>query len=153
MIVRPYLPRVRGRVFELLHQTGIGTDGAPQVEAGTSDEVAIAAVVAAQPDVLLVPFHAHHDARGDRLDGLTLCRRLRDEGSVAGVPVLMPVTRMAAASLRLMSVTGKHASVHRELLQRRVLVLPDEQLDDPVTSGRVLAHLRSHGVRADPSSA
>ena len=34
-----------------------------------------------------------------------------------------------------------------------VLVLPDEQLDDPVTSGRVLAHLRSHGVRADPSSA
>ncbi|MEM7154341.1 MAG: hypothetical protein AAF799_15955 [Myxococcota bacterium] len=153
MIVRPYLHRVRGRVFNLLHQAGIGTDGAAEVATGTSDEEAIAAVVAAQPDVLLIPFHAHHDEAGEQLDGLTLCRRLGEVGSVAGIPVLMPVTRMAAASLRLMSVTGEHASVHRELLTTRVLVLADEALDDPVTAARVLTHLRSHGVRADPSSA
>ena len=100
-----------------------------------------------------MPFHAHRDPHGERLDGLTFCGRLAQAAAVPPLPVLMPVSRMAAANLRLTSHSGEHADLYEELLRTRILVLEDEALDDPDTPARVLDHLRAHGVFVDLMSA
>lgn len=147
MVVRPYLARVRTRVFALLEAVGLDPSVALQIDIGTPDDEAIAAIIEAKPDVLLVPFHAHRSPNGDRLDGLTLCGRLHQAEQTPGAPILMPITPMSAANLRLMTGSGDRAQLYRELLERRILVLPEDEVDDEETIPRVMAFLRRHGVR------
>jgi len=147
LIVRPYPTRMRTRVFTLLHSAMLDMNSGRQIPAGTSDADAIEGIMETKPDVLLVPFHAHRDAQGQRLDGLTLCGKLYGILGASPIPVLMPVTPMAGASLRLMTHTGKHADLYRDLLERHILLVPDGEVDEHETIPRVVAHLRRHGVR------
>ncbi len=147
VVVRPYRARMRSRVFAALEQAGLKMDGATEIPQGTPDDETRERIVQADPDVLLVPFHAHRDAQGNRLDGLTLCRLLHETATAPSAPVLMPVTRMAMASLRLMSVSGPHAALHRTLLDGKILTLADDEVDLAPTPARIMAHLRRHGVR------
>lgn len=147
LVVRPYAARIRGRVFAVLRQAGLDVDHATTIPRGTPDADAIARIVQAQPDVLVVPFNAHRDPQGEALDGLTLCRRLFETPGAPEAPVLMAVTRMAAANLRLMASSGEHAAAHRELLEHRILVLSADEVDDAEAPARVVAHLRRAGVR------
>lgn len=146
VVVRPYTTRLRRRVWDMLRQAGLDMDEALQIPATTSDHEAVALVLETRPDALLVPFHAHRDPDGTPLDGLTFCRRLAQTPGARPLPVLMPVSRMAAANLRLSSHAGEHAALHTELLETRILVLEDEVLEDPDTPARVVDHLRAHGV-------
>lgn len=151
MVVRPYLARVRTRVFALLRSAGLDPADALRVEMGPPDDEAIAAIIEADPDVLLVPFHAHRDAEGNRLDGLTLCGRLHETAGASLAPVLMPITPMASASLRLMAGSGERAALFTELLERRILVLPEDEVDEHETIPQVMAFLRRHGIRLGAS--
>lgn len=147
MIVRPYSGRMRSRVSALLRQAGLPIDDATTIPRGTSDDDAIAQIMAARPNVLVVPFNAHRDDHGELLDGLTLCRRLAETPGAPEAPVLMAVTQMAAANLRLASSSGEHAEAHRALIEQRILVLVEDELDDADAAARVIAHLRRAGLR------
>ncbi len=146
LVARPYPTQLRARMFDVLRGIGLDMDSATIVPSGTSDEEAIATIVKTAPEVLLVPFNAHRDADGGMLDGLTLCGRLARHPDAPAMPVIMPVSRMAAANLRLSSSAGEHAELYAELLRTRILVFEDEQLDEPDAPRRVRTHLRQHGV-------
>lgn len=150
MLVRPYGARVRERVYSLLRRVGLPVDDGIRIPVGTPDAEAIAQIVQAQPEVLVVPFNAHRDSHGERLDGLTLCRLLAQTPDAPAAPVLMAVTQMSAANLQLMTSSGEHAAAHRELLAHRILVLTEDEVDDPDAPARVIAFLRRHGVRPGP---
>ena len=124
MVVRPYHSTMRTRVFALLESAGLCSAGAQRVEPGTPDDDALAAIVEARPDVLLIPFHAHRDQAGNRLDGLTLSGRLHLLPDAPQAPILMPITPMASASLRLAdskAANGITLEVERLQRQRRLL--------------------------------
>ena len=59
----------------------------------------------------------------------------------------LPITPMASASLRLMTSSGERAELYGELLGRRILLLPEDEVDEAGTIPRVMAFLRRHGVR------
>ncbi|MCX4242847.1 PleD family two-component system response regulator [Paraliomyxa miuraensis] len=142
MTVRPYWSRIRTRMVAMMDRAGLYVDEDLKVENGTPDEDAIQQILDTDPDVLLVPFNAHRDAEGKPLDGLTLCRRLSETTGARPLPVLMPVSSMGAAILRLMSTTGVHAAAYADLLADRILVLEEDTLDDPEVPARVVAHVR-----------
>lgn len=146
VVVRPYTTRLRRRVWAMLRQAGLDMDEALQIPSTTPDEEAVAQVINVKPDLLLVPFNAHRDPGGTPLDGLTFCRHLTQTPGTRPLPILMPVSRMAAANLRLSSHAKPHAELYAELLRTRILVLEDDDLEDPKTPARVVDHLRAHGV-------
>ncbi|MEM9455954.1 MAG: hypothetical protein AAGF11_17370 [Myxococcota bacterium] len=146
VVVRPYTTRLRRRVWAMLRHAGLDMDQALQIPSTTPDEEAVAQIISARPDLLLVPFNAHRDPDGAPLDGLTFCRRFTQTPGTRPLPILMPVSRMAAANLRLSSHAEPHAKIYAELLQTRIMILEDDQLDDPKTPARVVDHLRAHGV-------
>jgi len=147
LVARPYATSLRDRVSSVLTKIGLDIEGGELIPSGTPDDEAIEAIVASRCDVLLIPFNAHRGPDGNLLDGLTLCRRLTAHPQASSRPVLMPVSRMAAANLRLTSHAGEHASHNTELLDTQILVIEDDDVEEVETTKRIRDHLRTHGIR------
>lgn len=121
VVVRPYRASLRDRVFGLLSQVGLNLDVAITIPAATPDDEIVASLQTLSTDLLVVPFHAHRDRLGRRVNGVELLPRLR-AGRHTRTRVVAPVSGvgMAAAELltsRLGAVLGP------------TLFLPEDQLD------------------------
>lgn len=121
VIVRPYRASLRDRVFELLSEVGLNLALATTIPAQTPDDDVVAALQTLSAELLIVPFHAHRDRLGRRVNGVELLPRVR-VGRHARTRVVAPVSRvgMAAAELltsRLGAVLGP------------TLFLPEDRLD------------------------
>lgn len=135
--VRPYAPRIRERVFEHMRAAGcpIPPDGI--VEAGSSDAAAVRFVLTQKSSVLLVPFHAHRDTEGHKVDGLSFLRAL-DQASFAFVwHVVMPVSTFAVPAVTAMFTREEVPARARD----RILLLPEDELDDLATTDRIRRHV------------
>ncbi|HJL20426.1 MAG TPA: hypothetical protein RMH99_32465 [Sandaracinaceae bacterium LLY-WYZ-13_1] len=136
VVARPYTARIRSRVFGILERCGLRPADDDVLPAGLSDDEVLARLEPSTGLVLLIPFHAHRDARGQTLNGLDLIRRLREERpGFERTPVLCPISNvgLAAASLML--------SRYDEALFERVLFLHEDELDDADAERTVRAFL------------
>lgn len=139
--VRPYRRGIRDKVFELLERVGCFIREEDVIVAGTSDEDAVRRVVSAMPRILLVPFHAHRDAEGRMLDGMSFLRALADaSGADFRWRVVMPVSGQGAASLAL-TRSGSTMLLEPEV-ESAILTLEESQLADPATESRLERFLR-----------
>ncbi len=90
--------------------------------------------------MLLIPFHAHRDDRGQPVNGLGLLRRLREIQHLATVPVVMPISGVGVAAFELMlsrEETGSEVS----LVLERTFLLRAHDLDAPDVATRLGTHL------------
>jgi hypothetical protein len=139
-VVRPYGPRIRERMFQLLTDAGARVGAESVVPAGTSDEEAVAAVIRLAHPILLVPFHGQRDASGRATDGLKLLRMLRQElGGAFPWRVLMPVSNVARAALTLEFASGQVPSD----IEQATLVIDEADLSSPTLADRIRSHI--HG--------
>ncbi len=139
--VRPYARSIRERVFALLRAAGLEVDEVQMVPPGTPDAEALKRIEQRQPDVLLIPFHAHRDAHGVVVNGLGLLSELGVRPRFARTPVVMPVSGMGEAAFELMLSRLEPGSVLAAALERTFLVRPFD-LDDVGTPDRLKQHLR-----------
>ena len=136
-VVRPYGSRIRSQVFPLFERAGLTIDPEDVVPPRTADDDAIRMVRASANRVLLVPFHGHRDASGDRVDGLAFLRRLHAASTGFRWKVVMPVSSFARAGVTLSIGRG---TVPEELLSQ-ILFLYDDELDDPGQAQRIERHV------------
>lgn len=100
--LRPYSARIRSRVFAALAK--LGAEVTTAAEAGATNDEAVAAARRAIADVLLIPFHAHRDHRGELVDGLSLISRIRAEvPEHAHTPIVCPISDVGLAAAGLMA--------------------------------------------------
>ena len=137
--VRPYPARIRSRVFETLERIGATVESA--VEPGVSDDSAMRTLAGVRADVLLIPFHAHRDANGDVVHGLTLIERLRTGDDLhSRTPILCPISNVGLAAAGLMT-----SRVEEDLLDR-VLFIYEDELDEAGVGDVVETFLHEHDV-------
>jgi len=140
--VRPYGPRIRERVFALLSAAGFEVDEARVIPAGTSDAEAVEVARRAGHRILLVPFHAHRDSAGTAVNGLDFLLALAGSaGTDFPFRVFMPVSQTGMAAV----VTARDSGRIPEVIDRALLVLPEESLDSPDNLRRLQEHLGSLG--------
>lgn len=144
-VVRPYGPSIRQRVFALLERSGLVVRDADVIPKGTSDESVIEKLRERPPEILLIPFHAHRDERGEDVNGIAVAERLAAAlPSLAGVPILMPASTVALPGARLkLSPLGPHPL--SDELRARILLLDESALDQPGTVAAILHHIRDAG--------
>lgn len=142
-VIRPYGLSIRQRVFALLERAGLAVRSADVVPKGTTDEDVIHLLKGRPPEILLVPFHAHRDGRGEIVNGLDLLERLAGSVPLERVPVIMPVSAMAlpAAHLKLSPSSAQPFDVN---LRSNVLLLDESELDHPESVAAVVQHVRRH---------
>jgi hypothetical protein len=137
--VRPYAPRIRKRVFDHMAKAGCPILPENVIAAGTADAEAVRFVLTQKSSVLLVPFHAHRDTEGRKVDGLTFLGAL-DQASVAFVwHVVMPVSTFATPAVTAMFTRGDVPARARD----RILLLQEDELDDPAATERIRRHVGS----------
>jgi hypothetical protein len=112
---------------------------------GTPDDSVIDRLREKPPDILLIPFHAHRDERGEVLNGIAVAERLAAAlPSLAGVPILMPASTVALPGARLkLSPLGPHPL--NDALRERILLIDEAALDQPETVAALLHHVRAAG--------
>ena len=141
-VVRPYGPRIRQRVLALLERCGLVVLEADVISKGTSDERVIERLRERPPEILLIPFHAHRDARGAGLNGIALAAALPGPASV---PILMPASAVALPGARLrLSPLAPHPL--SDALRARILLLDEGTLELPATVAAILRHIRDLGT-------
>jgi hypothetical protein len=133
VVIRPYRVSLRVRVFERLAEAGSNLELATTIPAETPDDEVVDLLQTTPADMLVVPFHAHRDRLGRRVNGVELLPRLR-AGRHVTTRVVAPVSRvgMVAAELltsRLGDVLGP------------TLFLPEDRLDDSEILGALEAFL------------
>lgn len=139
--VRPYRRAVRDKVFDLLERVACFVRDEDVIPAGTSDAHAVARVLAARERVLVVPFHAHRDANGQMLDGMSFVRALADASQHRfRWQIIMPVTGQGAAGLEL-ARSGSTQLLDPEV-ERSLLTLDGAALENPATEARLERFLR-----------
>ena len=118
--VRPYGRRIRSRIFGALESLGARVD--ILVEPQSTDAEALAAVRGTDAHVLLIPFHAHRDKRGELVNGVELIGRIRaDVASHRATPVLCPISGVGLAAAELMATR-----VGERLLANTLFLRADE---------------------------
>jgi len=139
-VVRPYAPRIRTRVFELMRRAGCTILPENIVPAGTSDAVAVKAVLERDNLVLLVPFHGHHDGQGNRVDGLGFLMEL-DKAAHGQFRwrIVMPVSAFAVSAVTAIMSRGDVP----ERIRQWILMISEDDLDQPETADRIRAHVNS----------
>ena len=136
-VVRPYGTTIRRRVFGLLQRLGCSIAEEDIIPPHTSDDEAMKSILAGKNRVLLIPFHGHRDGEGQRVDGLVLVRRLRQQHRGFPWRVVMPVSAFGKAALTLALENEADPS-----FGGKVLYLEMDELEDPRTLTKLRAHLR-----------
>jgi hypothetical protein len=136
--VRPYAPSIRARVFALLRSLGLEVDEGGSIPARTRDDEVMSRLRGLSPSVLLVPFHAHRDDRGEPVNGLGILVRLREIEHLASVPVVMPVSGVGEAAFELLRSRG---GPELDSVLTRTFLLRTSELDGPELGSRLEVHL------------
>lgn len=136
--VRPYAPRIRKRVFDHLQKAGCQIRPENIIEAGTGDKTAVRLALTWNTPVLLVPFHAHRDQDERKVDGLGFLRALNAAcGRSFTWQVVMPVSNFALPAVTAMFSRDEVPS----RVGDRILVISEDELDDPATTQRIRKHV------------
>lgn len=108
------------------------------IPARTSDAIAVRAVLDSRSPVLLVPFHAHNDTDGNRVDGLGFLAKL-DAAKRRDFEwrVVMPVSAFAVPAVTTILARGE-LEPH---IQQQILMITEDALRDPGTAMRIRAHV------------
>ncbi|MDX1630972.1 MAG: hypothetical protein R3234_03875 [Thermoanaerobaculia bacterium] len=146
-VVRPYREEIRERVFSTLEKAGLEIDSDRIIPPGTPDEEAIEVLESRPGDALLVPFHAQRDEEGHRTNGIELLNGLSERVGVDALgPVIMPVSRFGAGAARLLlSPTAFSDDAPQEELRNKILLITEEEIDEPDLPARIRNHLLDHG--------
>ena len=142
VVLRPYAEVVRRSVLQLLERAGVDTSDAIILPPRSTDKHVVAALASVRPKVLIVPFHAHEDDDGNRLNGLELIAQIFEElPLLESVPIVMPASAqaMAAAQLGLESSIGQLSAAQKA----RVFLLHLDRLADTSIVAEIRHHLRS----------
>ena len=140
-VVRPYGRQIRERVFALLDRAGLSPREEDVIPKGTDDEQVVATLRRQRPDVLVIPFHAHRDGRGETVNGLDLIERLLEEApELSSLPILMPasMTALPAAHLRLSPLAPRPLP---ERVRSRILLIDESDLDAPGLADAIRDHV------------
>lgn len=141
-VVRPYGPSIRRRVFALLERAGLVVREADVIPKGTSDESVLERLRERPPEILVIPFHAHRDERGEGLNGIAVAEHLAAAlPSLARVPILMPASTVALPGARLKLSPLGHRPLN-DALRERILLIDEAALDQPETVAAILHHVR-----------
>lgn len=90
-LVRPYANVIRNEVATWL--SSLSYQRTHQLEAGTPDQAAAEWIENLHGyDLLVLPFHVHLDANGNKVDGMGVVRLLGDLFLARRIPMLMPVS-------------------------------------------------------------
>lgn len=140
VIIRPYQKTIRARVRACLERAGL-TWTHHVVAPGTPDIDAFSFLRLHTDKVLLIPFHAHHDAAGNRINGVSLLEMIFARGTTfTDIPILMPASGAGLAAARLLLSRVDNAQ------RNRVMVLPEDQLDDADLPDMIRKHCQDFGV-------
>lgn len=135
-VIRPYHDAVRVKVFEALSELNIDMDSACIFAKGTPDDEIVAelTLLRPEPDLLLIPFHAHNDHTGNMVNGVDTLKRIAGLGeSYRTMPAIMPATTFKKDSLE------KMFQRHDNLNPERIIVVERSVID----SGELSFYLRS----------
>ncbi len=140
-VVRPYAHKIRNQVFPLLHKAGLHIAEHDIIAPKVSDDEVIDILRQRHPTVLLVPFHAHVDERGQYVNGIDLLERLQTElPKLIGVPVIMPTSSMGLSTVNLrLSAHAPHPLSNE--LRDSIFVLDEKRLADPELIHAVREHV------------
>lgn len=129
VIVRPHEARIKQRVLAVLKELGVDTNNPKVIETRTSDDDALSAIEKHRPQALLIPFNAHADLHGKKLNGLDLAKRVDSElEELRHIPIYMPASPMARVIYELEVPRG----VISESLQRRLVFIHLEEVRNPI---------------------
>jgi hypothetical protein len=141
--VRPRGDRTFDEVSRAMVDAGCAIGSEHVIPRQMSDAEAISRIIGFANPVLLVPFHARPDRDADGVDGLGLLDRLREQlggGFPWRVVVTVAASERAAFGMRMV---GHEVS---PAVRRAVLVVHEEDVNDPGLQDRIASHVR--GLRA-----
>lgn len=141
VLVRPYGADVRASVHVAVARAGWRLLPLHVVAPRTPDDQALAFVRGVGARVLIVPFHAHRDDRGEFVDGLSLLHKLAVQVPMFPWRVLMPISRTGAAALGLRLARLPEGDTAARTTNAATLLLDEDDLAGADTSFRIDRHL------------
>ena len=143
-VVRPGA-EVRDRLVRLLRQAGLEVGDDDVLPAAWSDDQILAALRERRSRLLVVPFRQPAGA-GPRANGIDLLQRLeREAPDVARAPIVLPVTVFGAGAVKLLLGEANLDETLTRETRHRILVVPEEELEQARVAELVRLHLRLHG--------
>lgn len=125
-VVRPYDAVFRVKVFAALETIGAQFDEKNILEKGTIDSDVIRHLSAINPDVLLMPFHAHEANNGEMVDGVNTLRLLSEQLEYyRKVPVIMPVAMYTVESFKEAFKFEEYMNVSRVIIIEKTMIGSD----------------------------
>ncbi|MGE0327780.1 MAG: hypothetical protein AB7S68_36045 [Polyangiaceae bacterium] len=141
LFVRPYAPRLRSQVVELLRAAGVAPQDTLAIPKGTPDREAIKQVRQVRASLLVVPFHAHRDEDGVRVNGLALAERLLEEvPRCLHTPMLVPVSA-AGLPAALLALTAAGPRAATPAVREHVLLIEEDAMPTSRMVGAVRAYV------------
>lgn len=126
-------------MFALLRSLGLEVDEGASIPTRTRDDEVMSRLKGLRPSVLLLPFHAHRDVRGEPVNGLGILVRLREIDHLASVPVVMPVVSgVGEAAFELLRSRG---GPELDSVLARTFLLRTSELAAPDIGPRLEMHL------------
>lgn len=110
-IVRPYGRVIHKQILDLLNECGL-VYGGYKIESGISDNECARKLKSLSTDLLLMPYHKHHDNKGILVDGVGVALKLPDNWTI---PIIMPVSNyssLASFPIRFKRLEAEHPLVH-----------------------------------------
>lgn len=143
-VVRPAAD-VRERLLRLLRQAGVAVADDDVLPAAWSDDETLAALRERRSRLLVVPFRQPAGA-GTRSNGIDLLQRLeREAPEAARAPVVLPVTVFGAGAVKLLLGDANLDETLTRETRHRILVVPEEELEQARVAELVRLHVRLHG--------
>lgn len=143
-VIRPYLDRIRNKMFSHLEQAGCVIDPKDVIPQETDDAEVIRLLATRKEHIWLMPFNAHQDASGKGLNGLDLLLRIqREHPDFCGGPVLMPVSESGTVAVRMMLAKYRSEGRLSPSLERRILFIAEQDMDRPELVERIRKHINA----------
>jgi hypothetical protein len=151
-LVRP-TEELRERLLRILPQAGLVVSSDDVLPPTCSDEQVVVELRQRRSRLLVIPFRQPALA-GGRTNGVELLQRLeREAPEVARAPILLPVTMFGAGAARLLLGEANPDETLTRETRHRILVLQEDELDDPKLPSVVRMHVQLHAMRGWPTAA
>ena len=143
LVLRPYGPDIRRRMFDTLGLLGIHPAEEDILSADLTDDEVLSQIENERAGILLCPFNNLKMRTGELTNGLRLLQKIyRVLPHFAGVPVLMPVSLFSAAIFQGTLSRGTDLGPVPESLRNAILVIRESEFDHQETlSQRIAEHL------------
>lgn len=110
-VVRPYGRSIHKQVREMLVECEL-IFGGFEIKAGATDSECTRRLKHLKADLLVLPYHKHHDSKGVLVDGIGVALKLPDPWAT---PILMPVSsysQLASFPIRFSRLEAERPVIH-----------------------------------------